>query len=75
MQKFIQISLVIVLMFVLFQTAAGGFVNSSDSIGSGIDTSTSTALDTSAEGMQMAADCLVRVKGVICVRPNVGWNS
>lgn len=74
MKKFIQISLVIVLMFVLFQAVAVGSVNSSGTVSSGTASHVSPTVNTATEGVQMAA-CLVRIKGVICVQPNVGWNS
>lgn len=72
MKKFIQILLVVVLVFVLFQAVTGGSLISS---GMSDSNANSSALSASAEDVQMAAECLVRVKGVICVRPNVGWNS
>lgn len=74
MKKLIQISLVVVLVFVLFQAVAAGSALSSGAVGSSTASHISPAANTSVEGMQMAA-CIVRVKGVICVRPNVGWNS
>jgi hypothetical protein len=73
MKKLIQISLVIVLVFVLSQAVTAGSLISSGTIGSSTVSHISAA-NTSVEGIQAAA-CLVRVKGVICVRPNVGWNS
>jgi len=72
MKKIIQISLVVILVFVLFHAVAAGSVVSS---GTGESNPNSSPLSTTAEDTQMAAGCLVRVKGVICVRPNVGWNS
>jgi hypothetical protein len=72
MKKFIQILLVVVLIFALFQAVTGRSLISS---GMSDSNANSSALSTSAEDVQIAAECLVRVKGVICVRPNVGWNS
>jgi hypothetical protein len=72
MKKAIQIWLVVVLVFVLFQAATGGSLISS---GMSDSNANSSALSSAAEDVQMTAGCLVRVKGVICVRPNVGWNS
>jgi hypothetical protein len=74
MKKIIQIALIVVLVLGFFQAAAGGSVISSEQMGSSDVTHLSSMSDTSAPGAQMAA-CLVRVKGVICVTPNVGWNS
>ena len=74
MKKLIQISLIVVLVFVLFQAAAGGSVVSSGKIGSSDVSHISSTVNTSLEGAQMAA-CVVRIKGVVCVTPNVGWNS
>lgn len=74
MKKLIQLALVVVLVVVLFQAVAGVSVVSSSSLGSNAASSISSPVDASAQGVQMAT-CLVRVKGVICVRPNVGWNS
>lgn len=74
MKKFIQISLIAILVIVLFQAAAGGAVVSSGQIDQSAFSNTSSAANTSAESVEMAA-CLVRIKGVICVHPNVGWNS
>lgn len=74
MKKFIQISLIVVLVFVLFQAVAGGSVDSSGTVGSNTSSHVSHPVNVSAEGAQVAA-CLVRIKGVICVRPDVGWNS
>ena len=74
MKKLIQISLVVVLVFVLFQAVAGGSVVSSGTVGSSTANHVSPAANASMEGLQMAA-CLVRIKGVVCVQPHVGWNS
>jgi hypothetical protein len=74
MKKIIQFSLVLVLVFVLFQAVAAGSMASSSSSGSNVASDISSPLGTSAEGLQMAA-CLVSVKGTFCVAPAVGWNS
>jgi hypothetical protein len=74
MKKFIQLSLVFILMFVLFQAVSGGSAASPSSVGSNAATHISSPASTPGEGVQMAA-CLVRIKDVICVLPNVGWNS
>ena len=74
MKRLIQISLIAILVLVLFQAAAGGPVISSGQTDLGAANSISSPVNTPAEGVQMAA-CLVRIKGVICVTPNVGWNS
>jgi hypothetical protein len=74
MKKFIQFSLIVVLVCVLFQAAVVGPASSAGMVGSSPAHHVSSAVDTSVESFQMAA-CLVSVKGVICVIPNVGWNS
>ena len=74
MKKFIQISLIAVLVFVLLQAVAAGPMVSVSKIGSTAASSISSTANTSVEDVQMAA-CLVLIKGVICVTPNVGWNS
>jgi len=74
MKKLIQISLVVVLVFVLFQAVTAGPMVSASKIGSSAASSISSTANTSVEDVQMAA-CLIRITGVICVTPNVGWNS
>jgi hypothetical protein len=74
MKKIIQISLVVILVFVLFQAVNIGSIASSGSVGASTASRVSSPVHASAEGLQMAA-CLVRIKGVVCVRPQVGWNS
>jgi hypothetical protein len=74
MKKFTQLSLVLILVFVLFQAVSAGSVVSPSNIGSHAATHISSLASTSVEGVQMAA-CLVHITGVICVQPNVGWNS
>jgi hypothetical protein len=74
MKKFIQISLVIVLVFVLFQAVNAGSITSSGTVGANTASRISSPVNVSAEGVQMAV-CLVRIKGVGCVKPHVGWNS
>jgi hypothetical protein len=75
MKKLIQISLVVILVFVLFQAIAGGSTVSASQIGSSADSSIFFTADTSAEDVHTAA-CTARIKGVVCVMPNrVGWNT
>ena len=74
MKKLIQISLIIVLVLILFQAVAGGVGVASDQAELGVATNISSVAKTTSEDVQMAA-CLVEIKGVICVKPNVGWNS
>ena len=74
MKKLIQITLVVVLVFVLFQAVTSGSTISSDTIGSNIASHVSPTVTISADNAQVAA-CLVSIKGVPCVRPHVGWNS
>jgi ABC-type uncharacterized transport system permease subunit len=74
MKKFLQICLIAVLIFVVFQAVVGGALMASSHSQPVTASQTSSTSNTSSEGMQMAA-CLVSIKGVICVTPNVGWNS
>jgi hypothetical protein len=73
MKKLIQISLILMLVLVSIQVVVGAGI-SSGSIGSRNITDISYTADTSAEGVQTAA-CFIKINGVICVTPNVGWNS
>ena len=74
MKKLIQISLIAVLVLVLFQAVVGGSAIASDQADLGIATNISSMTNTVAEDAQAAA-CLVYIKGIVCVTPNVGWNS
>jgi hypothetical protein len=74
MKKITQLSLVLILVFVLFQAVSGGSMVSPGNVGSHTATHISSPASTSVEGVQMAA-CLIHSTGVICVQPNVGWNS
>ena len=74
MKKLIQISLIAILVLTLFQVVVGGSATASDQANLGIATNISSVTNTVAEEAQMAT-CLVHVKGIPCVRPNVGWNS
>ncbi len=71
MKKLIQISLLVVLVLVLSQAAAAAPVDSASQIGSHAATSISS---TAVEDAHAAA-CLVYIKGIVCVTPNVGWNT
>jgi uncharacterized protein (UPF0333 family) len=75
MRKIIQFALVVILIVMVFQSVVGSPIVSSGTPDEQASSSTSSALNTAVADTQMAAACLVRVKGVICVRPNVGWNS
>ena len=74
MKRLIQISLIVILVLVLFQAALNGSVVTSnrDSLGTG--TTVSSVANTTSEDVRVAA-CLVSIHGVVCVKPNVGWNS
>jgi hypothetical protein len=74
MKKFIQLSLVVILVFVLFQAVSDGSTISSRTGSSNMAGHVASSANISVEGVQMAS-CLVYVKPVICVQPNVGWNS
>jgi hypothetical protein len=74
MKKFIQITLIVVLVLVSFQAMAGGSTISAGELGSHATSSISArALAPVAD--VYAAGCLVRIKGVVCVQPLVGWNG
>lgn len=68
MKKFIQISLVVVLVLVLFQAAAGGSMGLAGKIGSNVAEYISSLANTPVQGVQVAA-----CPG--CKKPTVGWNS
>jgi len=74
MKKLIQIALIALLVFGLFQAAAGAAEISSVQADLGAVNTLSSEVHPSTAGVEMSA-CLVRIKGVICVKPNVGWNS
>ena len=71
MKKLIQISLVLILILGLFQFTLAEATSSA--IGSSAASSLSIAAPIAEDGY--AASCFVRIKGVICVTPNVGWNT
>jgi hypothetical protein len=74
MKKLLQICLIAVLVLVLFQAfAAEGAMASAHNDGVTAGRTVST-LSASAEGAHQSA-CLIRIKGLPCVIPNVGWNS
>jgi hypothetical protein len=72
MKKLMQIALILVLIAGLFQFIAAE--PTASTIGSSATVSANFGSNTSIENTQMAA-CLIRIKGVICVIPNVGWNT
>ena len=72
MKKFIQIALVLVLIAGLFQFVAAD--PTASTIGSSAVISADFESNTSVEDTQMAG-CLVLHKRMICVVPNVGWNT
>lgn len=75
MKKFIQISLVVILVFGLFQAIAGGSTVSASKIDSSAASHIFFTAHTSVEDVHAAA-CMVNIKGVVCVMPNrVGWNT
>jgi hypothetical protein len=73
-KELIQVSLIIILVLVSFQAVAGELFTALNHADLGTASTISSLVETSIEGSQMAA-CLVSIKGVICVKPNVGWNS
>jgi hypothetical protein len=74
MKKFIQISLVIILVFGLFQFIAAPSMDVAAQPSSMGVRNISSITHAPVQDIQMAA-CLVRIKGVACVKPLVGWNS
>jgi len=74
MKKLIQLSLVVIFVLVLFQTMAAGSVAASHQSELGIARNISSRVSSSTEGVAMAV-CFSGIKGVICVMPQVGWNS
>ena len=74
MKKLLQISLIVVLVLVLFQSFAGGATVSAGELGSHTNSSISVRAHAPLADVY-AAGCLVRVKGVVCVQPLVGWNG
>ena len=74
MKKLIQISLIVILVCVVFQGMAGGSMVSASNVESSAASNASFSADTSVEEVQMAA-CLATLKRVVCVMPNVGWNT
>ena len=79
MKKFIQIFLVVILVLVLVQAATGGSLVSVGHVDSRVISGLSHVANVSAEHAQIAV-CLETfspetVSRVICVMPNVGWNS
>jgi hypothetical protein len=72
MKKLVQIALVLVLLVGLFQ-----FIPTepnTGTIGSNASLSTDFRSTATVEDTQMAG-CLALLKRVICVVPNVGWNT
>ena len=74
MKKLLQICLIVILVFVFLQAATvGGEIASVQIDGATAGRAVST-VSISAEGTHLSA-CIIRIKGVVCVMPNVGWNS
>jgi len=71
MKKLIQISLVLILILGLFQFMPAE--SNSGAIGSSAASSLGITAPIAEDAY--AAGCFVRIKGVICVTPNVGWNT
>ncbi len=72
MKKLIQISIVVVLVLMLFQALSGGPTVTAGKICSS-EGSTCFTANTSVQSVQVVT-CL-GLKGVICVKPDVGWNT
>jgi hypothetical protein len=73
MKKFIQISLVVVLIFMFLQVTTYGSMTVAGQLGSTVDQNISITANTSVQDVQ-GATCL-GAKRVICIKPEVGWNS
>jgi hypothetical protein len=73
MKKIIQIALVLVLIAGLFQFVAAQ--PTASTIGSNAAVSADFGSATSVEDMQMAGCLVLFNKRVVCVMPNVGWNT
>ncbi|HJR79101.1 MAG TPA: hypothetical protein VJ821_03445 [Anaerolineales bacterium] len=74
MKKLIQISLIVILVCAVFQVMAGGSMVSASNVESSAPSIASFSADTSVQDVQMAT-CLAILKRVVCVMPNVGWNT
>jgi hypothetical protein len=74
MKKFIQISLIVVFVLASFQVAVDGSLLSVSTAGSSATSAIFSTVSTPLEGVHATA-CLVYIKGVVCVKPLVGWNS
>jgi len=72
MKKFFQITLVVVVAFMILQAAMGGVFVSVDKLVSFENTQYVTA-PSSGQGIQILICSSSRLTG--CVLPNVGWNS
>jgi hypothetical protein len=73
MKKIIQIALVLVLIAGLFQFVAAE--PAASMIGSNAAVSADFGSATSVEDTQMAGCLVLFNKRVVCVMPNVGWNT
>ena len=73
MKKLLQICLILILVFALFQAVVGGAALASGQPDLAASHNSSVT-NVSAESSHASA-CMIRVKGVICVMPLVGWNS
>lgn len=71
MKKLIQVSIIVVLVFTLFQVVSGTSMVFAGTMCSTAGQSTCLPAMTSASNVQVAV-CL---SGRVCVTPNVGWNS
>ena len=74
MKKLLQICFIAVLVFVLFQAGAGGGAMASAQ-NDGVTTGKTLFITSASEDLAQVSTCWLRIRGVICVMPNVGWNS
>ena len=74
MKRFVQIALIVILVCVLFQSATNGSMASGSKVGSKPSSDVHLSQETDSDNAYVAG-CLISIKGVICVRPNVGWNT
>ena len=74
MKKFIQITLIVVLVLVLLQTMVGGPMASAGELGSRATNDTFVTANRSMDDVY-AATCWQLKTRDVCVKPLVGWNS
>jgi hypothetical protein len=74
MKKFIQITLIVVLVLVLLQTMVGGPMASAGELGSKATNDTFFTANESVDNVYAASCWQLRTRE-LCVKPLVGWNG